>query len=72
MPGDKEKWLKAIHDDGLRWTHVSDLKGWSNSIAKQYDINSIPANFLVDPTGKIIAKNLRGTDLTDTLRKLIK
>jgi peroxiredoxin len=72
MPGDKQKWLKAINDDGLQWTHVSDLNGWNNSIGRQYDIHSIPANFLLDPTGKIIAKDLRGPALEEALTKILK
>ena len=62
-PGAKEKWLKAIHDDGLNWWHVSDLKFWENAVARLYGIEAIPQNLLLDPTGKIIAKNLRGSDL---------
>jgi len=63
QPTGREKWMKAIHDDGLTWTHVSDLKYWDNAVAKQYAIRAIPQNFLIDPQGKIIAKNLRGEDL---------
>jgi len=62
-PGTKDKWLKAIHDDGLHWWHVSDLKFWDNEVARQYGIEAIPQNLLLDPSGKIIAKNLRGEDL---------
>lgn len=62
-PGQKEKWMKAIHDDQLDWTHVSDLKFWDNEVAKQYGIKAIPQNLLLDPEGKIIAKNLRGEEL---------
>ncbi len=62
-PGQKEKWMKAIHDDHLDWTHVSDLKFWDNEVAKQYGIKAIPQNLLLDPEGKIIAKNLRGEEL---------
>ena len=62
-PGARERWLQAIHDDGLAWTHVSDLQFWNNAVAKQYGIQAIPQNLLLDPTGKIIAKNLRGEDL---------
>ena len=62
-PGTKDKWLKAIHDDGLHWWHVSDLKYWDNEVARQYGIEAIPQNLLLDPSGKIIAKNLRGEDL---------
>jgi peroxiredoxin len=71
QPGKKEKWMKAIHDDKLEWTHVSDLKYWANDIAKQYNINSIPANFLIDPQGKIVAKNLRGEELDKKLEEIL-
>lgn len=63
QPGAKEKWMKAIHDDNLTWTHVSDLQFWDNAVAKEYGIQSIPQNFLIDPTGKIVGKDLRGEDL---------
>ncbi|MBI2730644.1 MAG: TlpA family protein disulfide reductase [Sphingobacteriales bacterium] len=68
----KDAWLKAIHDDGLTWTHVSDLKFWNNEAAQLYKISSIPQNMLVGPDGKIIAKNLRGEDLEQTLKELLK
>ncbi|MGZ5253423.1 MAG: redoxin domain-containing protein [Flavitalea sp.] len=67
---DKEKWLKAIYDDQLAWTQVSDLKFWKNEVAVQYGIQAIPQNFLVDPTGKIIGKNLRGEALQKKLESL--
>lgn len=71
-PGAKEKWLKAIHDDGLTgWTHVSDLNFWSNEVAKLYSIQSIPQNFLLDKEGRIIAKNLRGDDLEKKLHEVL-
>jgi len=70
-PGQKEKWLKAIHDDALAWTQVSDLKFWDNEVAKQYGIRAIPQNFLLDPEGKIIAKNLRGEELDQKLGEAI-
>ncbi|MEI9810836.1 MAG: TlpA disulfide reductase family protein [Bacteroidota bacterium] len=71
-PDKKDAWLDAIHKDGLTWTHVSDLKFWDNEVAKLYGINSVPANFLVDPAGKIIAKNLSGEQLQEKLKELIK
>jgi peroxiredoxin len=71
QPGKKEAWLKAIADDHLTWTHVSDLKFWDNAVAKQYGIRSIPANFLIDPDGKIIAKGLRGEALKEKLASLL-
>jgi peroxiredoxin len=72
QPGAKEKWLKAIHDDGLTWTHVSDLQFWNNAAAKAYGIRSIPQNFLLDPQGKIVGKNLRGEALDKKLAELLK
>jgi peroxiredoxin len=67
----KEPWLQAIKDDSLSWTHVSDLKFWSNAVAQQYGISSIPQNLLIGPDGKIVAKNLRGADLENTLCKFL-
>jgi len=69
-PGQKDAWLKAIHDDGLTWNHVSDLQFWQNQVAQLYAIQSIPQNLLLDPSGKIIAKNLRGEDLAAKLKSL--
>lgn len=69
-PGQKDKWLKAIADDQLTWTHVSDLKFWNNAVAELYDIKAIPQNFLIDREGKIIAKNLHGDEIEKTLSKI--
>lgn len=69
---DKDKWLKAIAADQLTWSHVSDLKGWGNAAAKIYGINSIPANLLLDKTGKIVAKNLHETKLRERMSELLK
>lgn len=69
-PGKKDDWLAAIKADGLAWTQVSDLKFWDNDVAKLYGIKSIPQNYLLDPTGKIIGKNLRGDELTKKLAQL--
>jgi peroxiredoxin len=69
-PTGKDKWLAAIHKDGLNWTRVSDLKFWDSKVAGQYAVRGIPQNFLLDPDGKIIAKNLRGDDLEDKLEEL--
>lgn len=68
----KDKWKQAILADNLTWTHVSDLKYWQNDVAKLYHIQSIPANMLIDPNGKIIARNLRGRALHEALGKLLK
>jgi len=67
----KEPWLKAINDDKLSWTQVSDLKFWNNEVAVKYRIQSIPQNYLLDPSGKIIAKNLRGEALKAKLCELL-
>ena len=67
----KEDWVGAIQADNLTWTHVSDLKYWSSPVAKLYYINSIPASFLLDPQGKIVAKNLRGPSLEEKLKELL-
>ncbi len=68
----KPSWVEAIKADGLAWTHVSDLQYWNNAVAQLYHIGSIPANMLIDPTGKIIAKDLRGEDLNRKLKELLK
>lgn len=67
----RDSWISAIRQDGLQWTQVSDLGGWGNSAAKLYHVNSIPSNFLLDPSGKIIAKNLRGGALEKTLADVL-
>jgi len=68
----KAAWLKAIKDDGLTWAQVSDLKFWANQAGVLYKVVSIPQNYLLDPTGKIIAKNLRGADLEAKLAEVLK
>lgn len=70
QPNKKEAWMAAIKKDSLEWTQISDLQFWENAVAKKYLIRSIPQNFLIDPTGKIIAKNLRGEDLDNKLEEL--
>ncbi|MDR6785497.1 peroxiredoxin [Pedobacter africanus] len=67
----RENWLKAIKDDKLVWTQVSDLQYWKNEVAKLYAINAIPQNVLVDPKGKIVGRNLTGGALTEKLEKLL-
>ena len=68
----KDKWVKAIADDKLTWTHVSDLGGWQSSAAALYNVRSIPATFLLDPQGRIVARNLRGKELEDRVASLLK
>jgi peroxiredoxin len=70
-PAEKENWVNAIKKDGLFWTQVSDLKYWSNQAALLYYVSSIPSNFLLDPNGKIVAKDLRGNDLENKLEELL-
>lgn len=66
----KDKWLKAIDNDELIWTNISDLKGFDNAVARLYFIRSVPQNFLIDPKGKIIAKNLRNGNLEKKLSEI--
>lgn len=70
-PGAKNDWLAAIKNDGLVWTQVSDLKFWENSAAQLYSVSAIPANFLLDPSGKIIARDLRGVELENKLAEVL-
>lgn len=66
----KAAWLKAINDDGLVWTHVSDLKGWDNAAAHEFGIKVVPSNFLLDKEGKVIGKNLREEALSNKLKSI--
>ena len=70
---DKEKgpWVKAIADDGLTWPHVSSLNYFYAKEVEMYGIKGIPQNFLINPEGKIIAKNLRGEDLDKKLEEVL-
>ncbi|MBS1662546.1 MAG: TlpA family protein disulfide reductase [Bacteroidetes bacterium] len=70
-PGRREDWVKAIRKDGMPWGHASDLLFWNSPIVKLYAIKSIPQNFLIDPRGKIIATNLRGEQLIESLSKFL-
>jgi len=69
---DKTNWVNAIKADHLNWTHVSDLQFWSNEVAKLYHVEAIPQNYLIDPNGTIIAKNLRGDELKAKLSEVLK
>jgi peroxiredoxin len=66
----KSSWIAAIKTDSLTWTQVSDLNFWNNKVAILYAVQSIPHNFLIDPNGKIIAKDLRGSDLDAKLTQI--
>ncbi len=72
LDNDKARWVQAIKDDGLTWTHVSDLKKWESVAARDYAIESIPANFLLDKEGKIIARDLKGAALEAKLAEVLK
>jgi peroxiredoxin len=69
---DRDAWTKAIADDKLAWTQVSDLQYWNSAAAKLYKVQSIPANFLLDKEGKIIGRDLRGPALQERLAALLK
>jgi len=69
-PGAKSKWIKALQDDRLTWTHISDL-AYNNEVARLYSIKTIPYNFLIGPDGKIVAKSLRGEALKAKLKEIL-
>jgi len=68
----KEKWVKAIMEDKLPWIHTSELNAFENKLARLYGVQPIPDNFLLDPQGKIIARQVKGNVLDDILKKEIK
>ena len=68
----KPAWIDAINMDNLTWTHVSDLQGWGNAVALQFQILNIPQNYLLDPEGKVIGKNLRGPALERRLARVLR
>ena len=70
LDNNKDRWLQAIEADELSWHHVSDLKGWSNEVAKMYGVRSIPHTVLLDAEGKVMARNLRGEALAQKLGEL--
>jgi peroxiredoxin len=67
----KQDWVQAIQEDGLVWTHVSDLQYFNSQAARDYNIQAIPFSILLDKTGKIIAKNLRGAALESKLEEVL-
>ncbi len=71
-PGQKEEWLKAVKEDKLTWTHVSDLQYWESKVVPLYKIEGIPYNVLLDPQGKIIAEGLHGEELERKLAQVLK
>ena len=70
--GQKDNWIKAIAEDHLTWTQVSDLKGMNSDAARAYGVQSLPFNYLIDPTGKVIARDLRGDALINMLTGVLK
>lgn len=69
---DKAAWLGAIKADGLAWTHVSELKDFNGETVRKYQVQAIPTSYLIDPNGKIAAKNLRGDELDAFLAKTLR
>ena len=72
LDDNKDKWLGAIEKDNLTWTHVSDLKAWESSVVGLYQVEGIPATFLLDPNGVVVARDLRGSALEEKLEELLK
>jgi len=70
-PDQRAQWLKAIEDDKMDWYHISNLQFWNDPIAKEYGVRSIPATFIVDENGKIVAKNVRGPALGRKVGELL-
>jgi thiol-disulfide isomerase/thioredoxin len=70
-PGQKDEWVKAIREDNLTWTHVSDLQYWNSPVVPLYQIDGIPFNVLLDPAGKVVAQGLRGEALEAKLAELM-
>ena len=66
----KAAWIAAIEKDGLTWTNISDLKSWNNEAAVLYGVRAVPQNYLIDPSGRIIASNLRGEALDSKLKEI--
>ncbi len=72
LDNNKKSWTDAIRSLGMDWIHVSDLQGWRSSAAALYNVRSIPSCYLVDKNGKIVAKDLRGEQLANTIEQILK
>ena len=72
LDDNKEKWLQAIAADRILWPQVSDYQGWNSAVVELYGVAALPSNFLIDPSGKVIATNLRGDALVDKLNEIFK
>ncbi len=70
LDDDREKWLDALEKDGRTWTNVSNLKGYETKAAFDYGVTALPANFLIDSEGKIVAKNLHGKELVEKVNEV--
>jgi peroxiredoxin len=68
---DKAKWKEAIVKDNLTWNQVSNLKFWEEPIAAQYKVEAIPATFILDASGKVVARDLRGPELRAKVLELL-
>ena len=68
----KEEWIQAVQDDQLTWSQVSDLRFWDSKAVETYKFDAIPYNVLIDPQGKVIAENLRGSQLEAKLQEVLK
>jgi len=69
-PSGQNNWIKAINDDGLIWAQVKNFKCWENDVAILYGVKSFTSNFLIDPSWKIVAKNLKGNDLYSQIHEI--
>lgn len=72
LDDERANWLKAVEMDKLPWTQVSDVKGFKTEVAVRFGITAIPQNVLLDPDGKVIAKDLRGEDVNKKIAAYIK
>ncbi len=70
LDSSRENWIKAVKNDGLLWTNVSDLTGMDNYVSKLYSVQGLPANYLIDAQGKVIAKNIKGSELNKKLAQI--
>ena len=72
MDLDKEAWLKASNRDTTQWSQICDFTGWNNQIVKNQNIQTLPANILLDKNRRIIARNIRGNELVNKVKEQIK
>jgi alkyl hydroperoxide reductase subunit AhpC len=72
LDNNKAAWVDAIKKIGIPWAQMSDLKGWQSEGAAAYNVKAIPATVLLDKSGKIIARGLRGDELAAKLKGLLK